>query len=162
MAITGTASISGVKAFQNRLRKIRELPRRVANAPEVRETIVERTKDRFRTKRDPKGKRWKRLNREGVILRQNTNLNDILVDSGELRDSIGVTSRRGTATGLGFRIGVTDPTLAGVLAMHQRGGISPLTGGEVPARQILGISKQDLTVIERLLKRIGDRVVGGL
>lgn len=154
MAITGTASVTGAKVLQRRLQAIRQLPRTIARDPRVAETIIDRTKDRFRRKRGPDNRPWRKLNRNFGIPRSNPSYRDILVETGRLRDSIGLTGRFGLATGLGFRIGITEEDQKAKAALHQNGGISPLTGGEVPARPFLGISPQDVTIIERLLKRI--------
>lgn len=151
--------IIGAEKLKARLRVIRALPKTIANDPRVKETIIQRTVNRFTTQKDPDGRAWRRLKKFGrpplFGRKLNTNRGEVLVDRGDLRDSIGLTGRRGTATGLGFRIGITDPRQIGKAILHQQGGVSALTGGRVPARPFLGISKQDVTIVERLLKKIG-------
>lgn len=147
-------TVAGSRTLRERLLAIRDLPKTVAKDPRIEDTLVERTKKRFDTKKAPDGRRWKTLSRLFFKRVQNQDRTDILVDTGSLRDSIGVTGRRGTATGLGFRIGITNPRLFGRASTHQSGGISALTGGRVPARPFIGVSRQDVTIIERLLKSI--------
>lgn len=151
--------VAGARALRDRLRAIRDMPRTISRDPRISEEIIKRTKDRFRTKKDPDGRRWKAIKKSFgrpplYGRKSNTDRSDILVDRGDLRDSIGLTGRRGSTTGLGFRIGITDQRQIGKGALHQGGGTSPLTGGRVPARPFLGISRQDTTIVERLLLRI--------
>jgi len=154
MAINATARLIGADAVKKRIQAVRDFPRSVAQDPRIADLLVERTRDRFRTKRAPDGSRWRALSRTFFKRKVNPDRADILVDRGDLRDSIGVTKRQGLATGFGFRIGVTDPRQRGKLATHQRGGRSAITGGVVPARPIIGISPQDVTFVERLVKKI--------
>lgn len=146
--------IAGARALQDRLKDIRALPKTIANDPRIPEAIIERQKRRFVTKKGPDGRRWRQLSSEFFKRKFNPTKSDILVDSGALRDSIGVTGRRGRVTGLGFRIGITQSRLVGRGELHQTGGRSPLTGGPIPARPFLGIAKEDVTIVERLLLRI--------
>lgn len=151
--------VGGARQLEERIRAIRDLPKTIGRDDRVKEVLVERTKDRFRTKKDPDGRRWlaikKSFGRPPLFGRKsNTDRSDILVDTRALQDSIGLTGRSGATTGLGFRIGILDSRLQGRARTAQVGGRSPLTGGKVPARPFLGVSREDVTIIERLLKRI--------
>ena len=161
MVAKAEVTLVGAKLLRQRLQTVRDLPRDISRDPRIPQTIIDRTKDRFRTKRGPDGRRWKALSRKWDFSRTrgNPNRGDILVDTGDLRDSIGVTSKFGTATGLGFRIGV-DAEQRGKAATHQRGGVSPYTGRRIPPRRFLGISPQDATIVERLVKRIAREKLG--
>jgi phage virion morphogenesis protein len=123
---------------------------------EVGNVMVERIKKRFDTKRGPTGAPWRKLNPMTIRLRKrNKNPRDILVDTGRLRDSIGILGRKRTglvaATDAGIKVGVVGNVP--YAATMQFGGISSLTGGPVPARPFIGLNSEDVKAIKKVMER---------
>lgn len=166
MAFKGKARVSGASRLRQRLTDLGIGISRFSRSSEVRDTLVDLAKKRFDTKKDPQGRRWKSLVTGTFTrgLRRNTDLGDIGVDTGLLRDSIAVI--RGNSgptvfnTGAGFRIGVKGKARR-YAATFQQGGKSPLTGGRVPGRRFLGVGFEENKAVERLAQEMIDKRLGG-
>ena len=122
---------------------------------DIRDFLVNSQRNRFKTKTAPDGSPWAPLS-QVQIRRSNSNFSQVLVDTGDLRDSVGVVESRNQFslrrnTGAGFRIGVLGDRAKALT--HQFGGRSPLTGGAIPARPFLGINTADLQGVANILER---------
>ena len=165
---TGRVLVSTrIRRLVNRLNKgVRESfgQKRIENL------IIRRTKDRFappgssaRAARTPAGRPWEPLHSSTRERRRvNVTGRELLVDTGQLRNSIRVLSGTlanavGTPSGLGVNIGSNDPKAA----IHQRGGVNE-QGRMVPARPFIGISQADVAAVDRAVTRIMRRNTRGL
>jgi hypothetical protein len=78
----------------------------------------------------------------------------MLVRTGKLRGSIklirgSVDGATFTNTGGGIRIGIEDPEIAAYARVHNRG----FPAKKIPARQFLGVSRNDIKAVDGLLRR---------
>lgn len=124
---------------------------------EVGNVMVKRIKRRFDTKRGPTGAPWRKLHPMTLRLRRvnRRRPRDILVDTGKLRDSIGILGRKRTglvaSTDAGIKVGVVGNVP--YASLMQFGGISSLTGGTVPARPFIGFNNEDVKAIKQVMER---------
>ncbi|MCK5307024.1 MAG: phage virion morphogenesis protein [Zetaproteobacteria bacterium] len=130
--------------------------------------LLRRTKDRFRTKKAPDGKAWKDL-KDITAAQKTTGKSKPLIRSGEMykaievvRSTMGEASLR-SPTGAGFTIGIVGEAVTRARA-HQFGARKSGKGGRsrIPQRRFLGIGKEDVTAVNRLLRRLWNKEVGSL
>ena len=156
------------EAFQA---SIRELHRRVRNLrpllQEIGEEMVEATKERFRTQRDPQGRPWRPLSPKTRKYKRK-NQDKILTLDARLRNSI-VYQVRGNAVAWGSSLVYAAAHQLGVDQMvHVRAHVRRLGRGRrqrivqvrshtrhmrLPARPFLGVSDEDFRTIERLVRK---------
>jgi phage virion morphogenesis protein len=112
---------------------------------DIAEYMVRSVRNRIlRSKRDPKGERWKSLSKVTKELKGHER---ILFDTGELSRSIEVTS----ADGDGFTVSATaDHASYMQLGVARTGGM--IKGKEIPARPFMGFSDANRRRIGRMLR----------
>lgn len=143
----------------------------------VENFVIRKIKDRFEplgarpsAQRSPDGRIWKAPRNSTILSRSNPNRRQALFNKGSLRDSIGrvsgaldiargTTTRVATAT-VGIPRGATGSEgqrLELVGAFLQDGGFTP-TGGVVPSRRFIGVSRRDGQEFENIIERLTRRI----
>lgn len=122
----------------------------------LKERAVRRAKKRFLQEIDPKGRPWQLLSPATRKRVGRLGADQILVDSGALFESINYDSKSGpnavrSNTGAGFRLTAGGPD-APYARRHQLGL------GFTPRRRFLGLDKNDIRSMERMI----DRMLAGL
>ncbi len=156
------------EAFQD---SIRELHRRVRNLrpllQEIGEEMVEATKERFRTQRDPQGRPWRPLSPKTRKYKRK-NQDKILTLDARLRNSI-IYQVRGNRVIWGSSLAYAAAHQLGVdRIVHVREHVRRIGRGRgrsavrvrshrrpmrLPARPFLGVSAEDFRTIERLVRK---------
>jgi len=150
---------------------VRELHRRVRNLrpllQEIGEEMVEATKERFRTQRDPQGRPWQPLAPKTRKYKRK-NQDQILTLDARLRNSI-IYQVRGNRVIWGSSLAYAAAHQLGVDRLVQvREHLRRIGRGRrrrqvtvrphvrrmfLPARPFLGVSQKDLRTIERLVRK---------
>lgn len=147
--------VLGTQEVIERLHKVNALALGVVGEIALQDLMVRRVRARFDQGVDPSGSPWPGL-MESTIKRKSYksggSAKKLLVRTGLLRSSLGILrgSNQGLlafSTGLGFRIGVTDPEAARYGRLHNYG-----LGGQ-EKRQFIGLGASDVRSVQTFLNR---------
>ena len=160
-----------VTKLKNKLADIAAIPTLLFAQGRIEKLLLGRTKDRFKplgatrnAQRDPSGRLWRRLSPD---YRKKT-VRPILVVSGTLRDAIRIVRSNlqdqvalSSPTGARARIGVPRNSPAAKYArIHQFGGRAGRNSKvRIPQRRFLGIGREDITAVSRLIGRVSAQQV---
>ncbi len=139
-----------------RIKNIRErMPETIQN-PQLMDFMERRFRERFDKGVDPEGNRWAPLKQVTINLklRQGVPPSDAgkpLIRTRRLRNSIrAIRTNAGfqSATGLGFRVGVTDDEAAEYGRLHDQG-----LAKRTVQRKFMGVSARDAKALTDLIRR---------
>lgn len=148
-------AVTGQQSLIRKLKRVRlGLPGVIEN-DEAKQLLVRRIRARFDSQVDPDNMPWAPLKPRTVEIKKRLGApkpNQALYRWGALRESIDVIrgSNAGlfsTNTGLGFRIGVTDPEVADYARIQQYGN------SRIAARPFLGLNELDIKSYRSLASR---------
>lgn len=121
------------------------------SSDKLKERAVKRVKARYLQEVDPEGKPWQLLSPLTRKRKAIMGSSQILVDEGNLYESIGYDSKGtdsvGSNTGAGFRITAGGPK-APYARRHQIGL------GFTPRRPFIGLSDADVSSMEKMIERM--------
>lgn len=152
-------AVTGHNKIRKKINALSGVSAALMSKQHLQRLMLERTLERFDKEVDPAGNRWAPLSEQTIYRRMYTggHPNKTLYQFGTLRNSIGVTSKRGlaSATNLGFRIGIdsSDPRIIGIARLQNFGGYT-WEGRRVPARRFLGIGRDDQRAAEGLMDQL--------
>lgn len=151
-----TKYVRGVNKLSQRIKTIRAKLNLPPMIEELGELVLRRTLDSFDKAQDPNGNPWPELKPATALRRRTGPLN---VD-GRLRAAIQLikgsnTGGFATNTGVGIRIGVSDPSQV-EKARYQNYGTKT-----IPARRFLGIGESDVKSVDAFLRRKGKEALNG-
>lgn len=148
------SGVVGTKELITRLQTLRIKAAGVVAEPALQNLMVSRVVGRFDQGVDPNGSPWPGLMASTLKRKRSKGsayANKPLQDTRRLRNSIGVlgitTGLIGSATGLGFRIGVRDAKAAKYGRLHNEG-----IGGQ-EKRQFIGIGATDVRSVRDYINR---------
>lgn len=148
-------AVTGQQSLIRKLKRVRlGLPGVIEN-DEAKQLLVRRIRARFDSQVDPDNQPWEPLKPRTVEIKKRLGApkpNQALYRWGALRDSIDVISGSNAGlfsmnTGLGFRIGVTDPDVAAYARIQQYGN------SRIAARPFLGLNELDIKSYRSLASR---------
>ena len=148
-------AVTGQQSLVRKLKRVRLGLPDVINNDEAKRLLVRRIRQRFDAQVDPDNMPWEPLKPRTVEIKKRLGAprpQQALFRWGALRDSIDVIRGSNAGlfsmnTGLGFRIGVTDPEVAGYARIQQYGN------SRIPARPFLGLSDLDIKSYRSLASR---------
>ena len=156
-------AVSGQQALISKLKRVRRGLPDVVASEEAKLLLVRRILARFDSQVTPDGSPWEPLKPRTIAIKKRMGAPrpaQGLYRWGALRASIGVIQGSNAGllavnTGMGFRIGVTDPDVAGYARIQQYGN------DRIPARPFLGLSDLDIKSYRSLASRKLKRLVEG-
>jgi len=148
-------AVTGQQALVTKLKRIRLGLPDVVESDEAKQLLVRRIRARFDAQRGPDNSAWEPLKPRTVEIKKRIGApkpQQALYRFGALRDSIGVIRGRNAGlltsnTGLGFRVGVTDPEVAWYARVQNYGT------DRIPARPFMGLNELDIRAYRSLASR---------
>lgn len=146
--------ISDHRRIIQRIQNIRERMPQTIQEPQLMAFMERRVKARFIQGVDPEGNRWAALTPATIRIKKAAGSafpEKPLIRTGRLFNSIqAIRTNAGfqSVTGLGFRVGVTDPEAAKYGRMHDQ-GLVPRTS----QRKFMGVSARDAKALTDLIRR---------
>lgn len=147
--------VVGQKEAVRKIAAVRQRAVGILSDGEVSALLVSRIKARFMQGVAPSGTPWPGLMESTIARKQRgrgKKPNALLYETGRLYNSIKVIQGVNTGllavnTGMGFRIGVSDPIAAGYGRLHNYG-----LGGQ-EERRFMGLSRLDIVAVSGMLRR---------
>lgn len=157
-----SVKVSGQRSLVQRLKRISARMPGLLTEAQAGEFLAKRMLRRFDAQMAPDGSKWKPLDDVALARKKRRGYGDkpLLVNSGSLRDAIGVIlgGREGlfaVNSGLGVRVGIREEEQAFYGRLHNYGfGVQTM-------RKFIGFNELDIGAVQSLLRRKAQQIIRG-